>query len=1428
MDSQGNYLADNAAQWAMVRDNTTGLVWEVKTDDGSIHDRADKYTWCDTNPSTNGGDAGTCGDGTDTEDFLSALNAESFGGFSDWRLPTREELRSIVDYGRNDPAIDTALFPKALSGGYWSSTAHAHEAGYMWIVGFGDGIGNYGTPKSGNWWVRAVRGEGLPHIARFVNNGDGTVTDTATGLMWQQATADAMNLPDALSYCEGLVLGGHDDWRLPSVRELTSVADLSRYDPAMNTTVFPDTAASQYSSSTTYTGDERRVWHVEFRYGGDDYGGWKSNGNYVRAVRGGQDLVDGHLHLTSPQQASDWRAGELRSIRWKASNVTGNLRVSLSRDGGKTYETVTESTENDGIHEWTVAEPASVNCTLKIEPVNEPSKGAIQGLFSIVGDLDGDGVSDDRDECPATPSGMVVLPNGCVEPETDYPECTVKSISVGDAPRGIAIAPDESCAYVANSLGGSVSVIRLSDNTEVLPPIVVGGRPNDAAVTPDGRYVYVTDYEDHYVSVIQTSDNTLVSNIEVGLYPNDVAITPDGNTVYVTNGWHGTVSVIRTSDNTVVDTIPVGGGANGIVVSPDGNMVYVANDKDGTVSKIRTSDNEAVGDPIDVVGDEPVQLAITPDGRHVYVSDRHDSVSVIRTADDFVSAIYDVGEAPYGIAVTPGGAYVFVVDHHSMAVRVIQTSDNTVIDSVHVPHGSFDVAVATNGTVYVSNESDDTIAVFGICSESDTDKDGMEDDWEIENFGDLSHDGKADTDSDELNDLQEYQEDTDPNDPDSDDDGMVDGWEVDYGLDPNADDAGSDPDEDRFTNGREYQDQTDPTDNESHLILPEATGRIPDTGQTKCYDSDAETACPGSAGAFYGQDANYTINPPSYIKMDSQGNYLPDGAASWAMVRDSVTGLVWEIKTDDGSIHDRDNTYTWCDTNPDTNGGDAGTCGDGTDTGFLLSALNTENFGGSADWRLPTQEELRSIADYGRIQPAVTEDYFPRMHAADYWSSTTLADDTSDAWCMRFTDGVDYSGEKPDRKYVRAVRGEQARLRNDLSIHDDGTVTDASTGLMWQQVTVPEVMNWQNALSYCEGLSLGGHDDWRLPSVKELASLADMHRHFPAIHTGYFPDTVSSLYWSSTTTLSQTHTAWFVDFYDGTANNDGKPNSRHVRAVRGGQGRKDGHLYVTSPSQASSWSVGKLTAIAWDPVVIAGNVEIAVSRDGGGTYGVIAESTENDGSYEWIVTGPESVNCMLRIVPANDPASGTVQGHFTIGYDLNRGMVAYYPFDGDANDESGNGNHGAISGAVLSHDRNGEENRTYSLDGVDDYIRISDDGGLDITREITIAAWVKIDSIVPVESGTQIVVAKWFNSNGDDNDGSYILEVHGDTSQMILHIGPYANWCESEVSMAVDTWYHVVGTYDGSRMRIYVNGEEANSTGAALLGRPLFAVNRGL
>ena len=97
-------------------------------------------------------------------------------------------------------------------------------------------------------------------------------------------------------------------------------------------------------------------------------------------------------------------------------------------------------------------------------------------------------------------------------------------------------------------------------------------------------------------------------------------------------------------------------------------------------------------------------------------------------------------------------------------------------------------------------------------------------------------------------------------------------------------------------------------------------GPVPDTGQTQSYTDT------------FGEDSDYLINPPSYTKLDASGNDLPDDEASWVLVRDNVTGRIWEVKTDDGSEHDKDNTYTWYDSNPETNGGNAGTPGDGTDT----------------------------------------------------------------------------------------------------------------------------------------------------------------------------------------------------------------------------------------------------------------------------------------------------------------------------------------------------------------------------------------------------------------------------------------------------------------------------------------------------------------
>ena len=90
-------------------------MWEIKDDfDGKVnysnpHDSDNIYSWYDSNPATNGGNAGTPLDGMDTEDFINALNTAKSGGFSDWRLPTTKELGYIADLGTSFPAINTFL-----------------------------------------------------------------------------------------------------------------------------------------------------------------------------------------------------------------------------------------------------------------------------------------------------------------------------------------------------------------------------------------------------------------------------------------------------------------------------------------------------------------------------------------------------------------------------------------------------------------------------------------------------------------------------------------------------------------------------------------------------------------------------------------------------------------------------------------------------------------------------------------------------------------------------------------------------------------------------------------------------------------------------------------------------------------------------------------------------------------------------------------------------------------------------------------------------------------------------------------------------------------------------------------------------------------------------------------------------------------------
>ncbi|MCI5145412.1 MAG: DUF1566 domain-containing protein [Candidatus Electrothrix sp. AR3] len=183
----------------------------------------------------------------------------------------------------------------------------------------------------------------------------------------------------------------------------------------------------------------------------------------------------------------------------------------------------------------------------------------------------------------------------------------------------------------------------------------------------------------------------------------------------------------------------------------------------------------------------------------------------------------------------------------------------------------------------------------------------------------------------------------------------------------------------------------------------------------------------------------------SYTKLDSNGVPLVDqnatyGTTPWACVQDNITGLIWEVKTDDGGLHDKDDTYNWYNTDPATNGGADGYADDDGDvcygynssdpstfcnTEAYVHRVNAAGWCGASDWRMPTQNELVDIVAYDRFNPSIDTDYFPHAVSLSVWSGSPLASYTSNAWFVNFGYGDSNYGNRYNDLFVRLVRGGQ-------------------------------------------------------------------------------------------------------------------------------------------------------------------------------------------------------------------------------------------------------------------------------------------------------------------------------------------------------------------------------------------------------------------
>lgn len=256
-------------------------------------------------------------------------------------------------------------------------------------------------------------------------------------------------------------------------------------------------------------------------------------------------------------------------------------------------------------------------------------------------------------------------------------------------------------------------------------------------------------------------------------------------------------------------------------------------------------------------------------------------------------------------------------------------------------------------------------------------------------------------------------------------------------------------------------------------LITSTGGPWPDSFTGACSTDRARSVCPRSADPFFGQDGTYRMNVPSY-------------AITSSTVRDKITNLVWQ-KLPASVQRDHAAAVDYCE-------------------GLELAE--------QTDWRLPTRLEYISLLDEGQGAGTALPAAFSPDTSGQYWTASSSGVTAGNFFVVDDSEGKWNVAVVATSFGVRCVRG--AALAGEQQ-GAEGVVTDSMTGLSWQADMLPDSAHtWSEALAYCEGLTFAGKQDWRLPNIKELATIVDEAAAAPPVVALLFGASTAGQYWSST------------------------------------------------------------------------------------------------------------------------------------------------------------------------------------------------------------------------------------------------------------------------------------------------------------------------